>query len=101
MDKTNKIISIYRKAENWQHNGATTLVGSYHVWLEERLFVTSIGIGPPANIERARGFCILWEQLDLSDCTIVYDSKTYEILQTADFTFPDSEVFHHTEFIYG
>jgi hypothetical protein len=100
MDKTNKVISIYRKAEDWQHNGVTTLVGEYSVWLEERLFVTTIGIGPPANIERAKGFCILWEQLDLSDCTIVYGGKTYEILQTADFTFPN-EVFSHTEFIYG
>lgn len=102
MGRVNTTIDIYRKPFNPILGESATLVGNYEAWIEERIFVVDSAndLSIPATIlEQAKGLGIIWEDIDLTNCYIVYNTVEYEITQF--FAFRTAIGFHHKEFIYA
>jgi hypothetical protein len=103
MGRTNTTILIYRKPLIPTSGDIPTLVGSYDVWLQERLDIVTAANDlniPAAILEQAKGLVILWDDIDISNCYIVYGSIKYEITGTFRYMTRGNR-FHHREFFYA
>ena len=103
MGRTNTTISIYRKPTLPTSEDSPTLVGTYDVWLQERINIVTSANDldlPAAILEQAKGLVILWDDIDLSNCYMTYNGVNYEITGTFRFMLRDDR-FHHREFIYA
>ena len=103
MARTNSIISVsYR---NKSGNGTQTQVarGNYACWIEEHINVESIYSVFGGNVDmlaRAKGTGILFEDVDLRNCSITLNNNTYEILKSARFMDYRNTV-RQVQFVYG
>jgi hypothetical protein len=103
MGRTNTTISIYRKPALPTSGDNPTLVGSYAVWLQERIDIVTAANDldiPAAILEQAKGLVIMWDDVDLSNCYMTYDSKDWEITGMTRFMLKGNR-FHHKEFFYA
>jgi hypothetical protein len=102
MGRTNASIVIQRKTTDWDQSETITPVGTYDVWIDEKLDVTGTARGldvSPSLIEMGRGLVILWDDLELSGCSMIYNTVEYQILRT--WRFATASGFHHMEFVYA
>ncbi|HXK71959.1 MAG TPA: hypothetical protein PLQ68_04565 [Clostridia bacterium] len=104
MARTNSTITISQKTVDWKKTDSTPIsLGSYSVYLEHHISFTklqSLFGGSFDIINKAKGFCIMFDEVDLVNCYITYNGTTYEILKYSVFNNMKGD-FHHIEFIYG
>lgn len=97
-DLTNSSASIYRRTKNWEGQAqAAVLVGTYDVWQEDLKGVRHLSpdIGGALDVkEQARGFIVIYEDIDLTDCYVSINSTEYKILDFDRYVDENSDFIH-------
>lgn len=105
--QTNNNIPIYRNTKDWKGVVTSKLIDYFDVWIEFGTvykYTTVNGLivksqGSIVQEEIGKGFVILQEEIDLTDCYIEYNDVRYEV--NAPEVFYDRRGnFHHMEFTF-
>jgi len=92
-------------SRNRSYNGTLTSGASnnYYAWIEEHIDkerISALYGGAVELIEHAKGMGIIFEDVDLRNCTMTYGNNVYEVLKFARFMDYRGNV-RQVEFIYG
>lgn len=105
--QTNYNLPIYRKTKNWKGEITSELIDYYDVWIEFGTvykYTTTNGLivksqGSIVQEEIGKGFVIMADEVDLSDCYIEYNEVRYEV-NTPEVFYDRRGNFHHMEFTF-
>jgi len=105
MAQGNKVVKIYRREKNWKREETTpTLVGSFDAYVEERIgfsrFAPFTG-GVQGVAEIGTSLCIIFKDVDLTNCYLSYDGRVFEIKGYDRFWDDVTLKFSHMEITYA
>lgn len=110
MSLVNAEVTIVRQTKDWEGKITNSAVGTYEVWLEERKAVVynqnQMDVrGFVEEVETSKGMFFLWEDVDLTDTSAVYNGSSYTVFSWDRFykrkpPGDDEPPFHHIEAFY-